>query len=457
MNTKGPAPPILVADDDDIVRKLIAHVFSQAGLNIGIFPSGDDLLEAISEETLVCVLDLRMPGRDGMDCLNFIKEHHPDVEVVILTNINQAQEALEAIRTGAFDYLTKPFDPGEFTHTVRKAMDLSRQKKENADLRHSFMDPDVELELLGRSAPVRAVKNLVRKMGPLDKPILLTGESGTGKTLLARMVHGCSRRAKGPFISVSCPSLPRELLESEMFGHEKGAFSGASERRLGRAELANGGTLFLDEIGDLPLSLQPKLLTFLQEQTYYRVGGQRPITSDVRIIAATNFDLEELVRQGRFREDLFFRLNVLPIEMPPLKSRLEDMPVLVDHFVASFASASGEECPMIDRDVYALLSRFSWPGNIRQLENAVVRACALRTSPGRLSGKDFSSIVSGKDSINASSSIEGGRLAGLTLAEIEKAALQQTLDLCQGKKSEAARLLGIAEKSIYNKIKRHEL
>jgi DNA-binding NtrC family response regulator len=446
---------LLVADDDYIVRKLIAHVFGQAGLPMTVFESGDDLLEGITDETEACVLDLKMPGKGGMDCLKQIKAENPHVEVVILTNINQATEAMEAIRSGAFDYMTKPFDPGEFVHTVRKAMQMSRQQRENSELRHSFMDPDVQLEVLGESEPMARVKKLIQKMAPTDNPVLLTGESGTGKTLLARMIHGCSSRTDGPFISVSCPSLPGELLESEMFGHEKGAFSGAADRRLGRAELADGGTLFLDEIGDLPLALQPKLLTFIQEKSYYRVGGERPLESDVRIIAATNQDLESLVREGRFREDLYFRLNVLPVEMPPLRERLADIPMLVDHFVEAFAAASKERAPLVDMEVYARLSRFGWPGNVRQLENAVVRACTLREDPDRLSEADFDGIFAAPD--ESDPSMTGNSLAGRALADIEKAAIRQTLDLCQGRKSEAARLLGIAEKSIYNKIKRYEI
>jgi DNA-binding NtrC family response regulator len=455
MNDKVKNAPLLVADDDYIVRKLISHVFKQAGLPMEVYESGDDLLGAISEETLTCVLDLRMPGKDGMACLRHIKERHPDIEVIILTNINQATEAMEAIRCGAFDYMTKPFDPGEFIHTVRKAMDLARKQRENADLRHSFIDPDVQLDVLGDSQSMKEVHRLVRRMAPMDNPVLLTGESGTGKTLLARMIHGSSQRAEGPFISVSCPSLPGELLESEMFGHEKGAFSGAAERRLGRAELANGGTLFLDEIGDLPLALQPKLLTFIQEKSHYRVGGEKAISSDVRIIAATNTDLEQLVKEGRFREDLFFRLNVLPIEMPPLRERITDIPALTDHFVAAFAASAGGPVPKVDAEVYALLSHFGWPGNVRQLENAVVRSCTLRATPGKLCADDFSGLFQVHEDGHPYSAMGDNSLAGRALADIEKSAIRQTLDLCRGRKAEAARILGIAEKSIYNKMKRY--
>lgn len=459
---KNKVSTLLVADDDSVVLKLIGFNFDRAGLYCDLFESGDELLAVVSEETQACVLDLNMPGTGGLDCLKKIKSKHPHVEVVILTNGNQAAEAVEAVRAGAFDYITKPFDPDWLVKTVRKAMQSSRQCRENSDLRSSITESHRELRVLGESTTMRSVWDTLGRYAPSDKAVLFTGESGTGKTLLARMVHAQSRRAEGPFVAVSCPSLPGELLESEMFGHEKGAFSGANRRRLGRAELANGGTLFLDEIGEMPLRLQTKLLTFLQDRSFFRLGGEKSITSDVRIVAATNQDLEARVKDGSFREDLFFRLNVLPLEVPPLRDRKGDVSLLLDHFLRENAASEGTDLPEVDPAVYLRLEAYAWPGNIRELENAVARAFTIRRDPKWIKVGDFLNLADSgheelaSDGENAAAGPKGGfTLGGKSLAEIEKEAIVQTLGYCKGNKAEAARTLGIAEKSIYNKMKKH--
>ena len=459
MNARARASTLLVADDDTIVLKLIGYNFDQAGLYCSLFETGDALLEKLGEETQACVLDLNMPGSSGLDCLKLIKERHPHVEVVILTNVNQAAEAVEAVRAGAFDYLTKPFDPDWLVRTVRKAMQLSRKQRENQELRSSFAESETQVRLLGDSPAMTQVKTLIERMGNSDNAVLLTGESGTGKTLIARALHAASGRRSGPFVAVSCPSLPGELLESEMFGHEKGAFSGATRRRLGRAELAHGGTLFLDEIGEMPLQLQTKLLTFLQDRSFFRLGGERSLSVDTRIVAATNQNLSQMVKDGLFREDLYFRLNVLPIEVPPLRDRPQDIAVLARDFLGKCAAHSGEAVPDLEASALERLLRYPWPGNIRELENAVARAFTLRQESGVLRTGDFQ-LERGAVSRLALDTLEGkpgeGRasLAGRALADIERQALVETLEACGGNKSEAARSLGIAEKSVYNKIKK---
>ncbi len=462
MSERKRVSTLLVADDDSVVRKLIGFQFDQAGLYCDLFESGEDLLKMVNEDTQTCVLDLKMPGKGGIDCLIEIKKKYPHVEVIILTNVNQAAEAVEAVRTGAFDYITKPFDPEDLVRSVRKAMRMSRNQRENEDLRSVVSVPNLRVDILGKSEAMGRVKDLLSRVATSDSTVLLTGESGTGKTVHAHAIHKNSPRREGSFVSVSCPSLPGDLLESEMFGHEKGAFSGAVNRRLGRAELANNGTLFLDEIGEMPLNLQAKLLTFLQEKTFYRLGGEKPLSSNARIIAATNQNLEELIAKGQFREDLYFRLNVLPIEIPPLRERVVDIPDLVDHFLNKAAQADSIKAPAVESEVYTVLKKHDWPGNIRELENAVVRAYTLRQEDGSLSPSDFAfggigSALGNESSNSVSCGSTIDHLIGSSLADIEKQVIIETLKYCNNNKSEAARVLGIAEKSIYNKIKKYQL
>lgn len=452
MAGKVRKPKLFIADDDPITRRVIQHGFESVGLYGEYFESGDEMLAQLGPTVEACVLDLQMPGTDGFACLKKIKKDYPELEVIILTSVNQAAEALDAIRIGAFDYITKPFDLKELSNRVRNAMAFCRSQREGEALRGSLSEPQLAKPNLGSSAAMQKVHQLVGRIAPTNNTVLLTGASGTGKTLLARSIHAASRRASEPFISVSCPSLPGELLESEMFGHEKGAFTGATAQRVGRVQLAENGTLFLDEIGELSLALQTKLLTFLQDQTYFRIGGEQPLQGNVRIVTATNQNLEQRVKEGLFREDLYYRLNVLPIEMPPLKARLEDIPILVAHFAQRFAADNEQPMPKIEPALMLKLQQLSWPGNVRELENSVIRMLTLRQLPDVLTCDD---CFDGTE-LPADSPVVVG-LAGMSLAEIEKRALVETLELCGQRKSAAAKMLGIAEKSIYNKLKRHGL
>ena len=354
-------PKLFIADDDPITRRVIQHGFESVGLYGEFFESGDAMMAQLGPTVEACVLDLQMPGTDGLACLKQIKKDYPHLEIIILTSVNQAAEALDAIRIGAFDYITKPFDLKELSNRVRNAMAFCRSQREREDLRGSLSEPQLAKPNLGDSAAMQQVRQLVERIAPTNNAVLLTGASGTGKTLLARSIHAASKRAAEPFISVSCPSLPGELLESEMFGHEKGAFTGATAQRIGRVQLAEGGTLFLDEIGELSVALQTKLLTFLQDQTYFRIGGEKPLQGNVRIVAATNQDLEQRVKEGLFRADLFYRLNVLPIEMPPLKARVEDVPMLVTHFAKRFVAENDQSMPVIDAELMLKLQQFLPP------------------------------------------------------------------------------------------------
>ncbi len=454
MPRQAKLPSILAADDDVVVQRLVAHSFESAGLFVNVYESGKSLLEKINEDTLVCVVDLVMPEVSGMDCLRTIKRKFPKTEVVILTNVNDANKAIDAMRQGAFDYITKPFDPDELCLSVRKAMQLAKANRENEGLREAVNSSPTKSPVIGEAPSIARILKIGDRIAKSKNSVLINGESGTGKGVMARYLHSISDRADKPFITVSCPSLPKDLLESEMFGHEKGAFSGAIQKRLGKVELAHGGTLFLDEIGEMSLDLQPKFLSFIQERTFYRVGGEKQHEADVRIIAATNRDLQKMSQEGGFREDLYFRLNVLPITMPPLRERANDTLLLAQHFLERAAKREGCPPPTIAAQTAAKLSDYHWPGNVRELENVIERAFTLREEEDSIQPSDLSAELQNGDN-NASE--RPLSLAGKTLSEIERIAIEQTLERCKGNKAETARMLGISEKSIYNKMKRFDM
>ncbi|MBD5778278.1 sigma-54-dependent Fis family transcriptional regulator [Pelagicoccus sp. NFK12] len=448
-------PSILAADDDVVVQRLVAHSFEAAGLYVTVYESGKALLDNVNEDTLVCLVDMVMPEVSGMDCLRAIKKKFPNTEVVILTNVNDASNAIEAMRQGAFDYLTKPFDPDELCLSVRKAMQLAKASRENEGLREAVNSaPSLgSSPLVGDAPSIARILKIGNRIAKSKNSVLINGESGTGKGVMARYLHSISDRADKPFITVSCPSLPKDLLESEMFGHEKGAFSGAIQKRLGKVELAHGGTLFLDEIGEMSLDLQPKLLSFIQERTFYRVGGEKQHEADVRIIAATNRDLQQMSQDGGFREDLYFRLNVLPITMPPLRERPGDTLLLAQHFLKRAAKREASPAPSLSVEAAQALQAHDWPGNVRELENVIERAFTLREEEDSIQGEDLPAELRAAKS---QASTATPSLAGKTLSEIEKIAIEQTLEHCKGNKAESARMLGISEKSIYNKMKRFQ-
>lgn len=454
MPRQAKLPSILAADDDVVVQRLVAHSFESAGLFVNVFESGVALLEKINEDTLVCVVDLVMPEVSGMDCLRTIKRKYPKTEVVILTNVNDANKAIDAMRQGAFDYITKPFDPDELCLSVRKAMQLAKANRENEGLREAVSATPSQSPVIGEAPSIERILKIGDRIAKSKNSVLINGESGTGKGVMARYLHSISDRANKPFITVSCPSLPKDLLESEMFGHEKGAFSGAIQKRLGKVELAHGGTLFLDEIGEMSLDLQPKFLSFIQERTFYRVGGEKQHEADVRIIAATNRDLQKMSQEGAFREDLYFRLNVLPITMPPLRERANDVLLLAQHFLTRAAKREGCPAPSIVAETSKKLTAYDWPGNVRELENVIERAFTLRDEEDSIQPSDLPAELSQSNTDGTEKPLS---LAGKTLSEIEKIAIEQTLEHCKHNKAETARMLGISEKSIYNKMKRFEM
>lgn len=441
---------VLVADDDEIVRDVLDQVLSEAGLDVTLARDGHEAVRQIPRGFEVVILDLRMPGRTGLECLQFLKQKSPEAEAIMVTASSSVSDAIAAMKSGAFDYLTKPVNPDEVLEVVKRALETIKLKGENRQLRRAIGLPSFQPSFIGESPPVKRLLSRVGKVADLNSTVLITGESGVGKGLVARLIHSEGNRRSQNFVTVSCTALPRELVEAELFGHEKGAFTGAHETRPGRIEMADRGTLFLDEVGDMPIDLQPKLLNFLQDRFFQRLGGNPSISVNVRVIAATHQDLKALCEEKRFREDLLFRLNVLPIHIAPLRERKQDIPSLVDFFLSRIASQRSQERFELDDEVHRVLAEYRWPGNVRELENVLERATAF-AEDSRVHLIDLPPEV--RQDQNRSSLPASG-LAGVALSEIERQAIIQTLELCEGNKSRAARSLGISEKSIYNKMKR---
>lgn len=446
-------PAVLVADDDPVLVRLVERRLEAAGFQVLTARNGAEALDRLNESVVVALLDLDMPGPGGMECLRRIAVSFPTIESIIVTSSSDISDAVQAMKSGASDYLTKPVNLDELVEVVGKAAGRYLLRQENRMLRAAVATPSTECPYVGSSAATKEVIDKIERIARLGSSVLITGESGVGKGLVARLIHDSGPRRPRPFITVSCTALPRDLVESELFGHEKGAFTGAVERRPGRVEMADGGTLFLDEIGDMPLDLQPKLLNFLQERCFQRIGGVATIEVDVRVIAATHQDLRKLCSEKRFREDLFFRLNVLPIHLSPLRERRSDIPLLTSYLLKRVAERRGEGIFGLAPEVLKALVAYRWPGNVRELENVLERATAFADGP-RLTTADLPTEVLA----NSDGSQRGRKeLAGIPLAELEKIAIEQTLAQCGGNKSATARRLGISEKSVYNKIKRFRI
>lgn len=443
---------VLLADDDPVTLKLVDHHLKHAGFTTRLAADGEEALLRLDHDVAVAIFDLQMPKIGGIDCLRQARERFPDLPVLIISQAGEIKDAVEAIKQGAFEFISKPIDPDELLARIKQAQRSVELAAENRQLRQAVGTPSIAAEIVGTSSFAAWLSDRARKMAALDSTILITGESGTGKTTVARMIHHLGPRRSGPFIAVSCAALPRDLIEAELFGHVKGAFTGALSDRPGRAEMADGGTLFLDEIGDLPLELQPKLLTFLQDRTVQRIGGTTTRTVDVRVIAATHQDLESRSTRGEFRQDLFFRLAVLTLPMMPLRERPEDIPTFVEHILSRIASKRGEKSYQLAEGAIDQLLAHPWPGNIRELENVLERASAF-CEEGKITPGDLGLFHSQSPPAN---NFNRG-LAGLTLAEIERRAIIETLAACSGNKKAAARSLGIDEKSIYNKMKRLDI
>ncbi|WP_025323863.1 sigma-54-dependent transcriptional regulator [Deferrisoma camini] len=449
-------PRILVVDDEQSMREFLAILLGREGYAVDTAAdrAGAEHALATAPYDLV-ITDLKLPDGTGLDVLCAARRRAPDAQVVVITAFGTAESAVEAMKAGAYDYLTKPFKADEIRLTVAKALERTALVRENRELRRRLEAVEAGGEILGRSPRMQEVFRLLERVAPTGVTVLVQGESGTGKELVARRLHALSGRA-GPFVAVNCAAIPEGLIESELFGHVKGAFTGAVADKPGLFEEATGGTLFLDEVGELPLHLQPKLLRALQEGRIKRVGGNREIPVDVRIVSATNRDLAEAVRQGRFREDLYYRLNVVALEIPPLRDRRADIPLLALHFLQKYAKAFGRPLKGFTREALDRLEAYSFPGNVRELENLVERAAALET--GEFVGVESLPPALGAprpEGLDGLPSLpdEGFHLEEL-LAAVERRYLEEALRRTHGNKTEAARLLGITFRSFRYRLER---
>jgi two-component system nitrogen regulation response regulator NtrX len=445
---------VLIVDDEGNIRRMLRALLESEGYGVREAGTGEEGLEAAQKEPPeVVLLDLMLPGMNGLDALSRLAEVAPGVPVVMMSGRATLSDAVEATRRGAFHFIEKPLTPEAVLITLRGAMEISRAR----DLTRALTaEIGPEAELVGTTPSMKHVRELVRKVAPTDARILITGESGTGKELAAAAIHGLSTRSAGPFIRVNSAAIPRDLVESEMFGHEKGAFTGATERRRGRFELAHGGTLFLDEVADLGEEAQSKLLRVLEGGVLERVGGSGPISVDVRVIAATNRDLRAEVRAGRFREDLLFRLEVLPIRMPALRERREDIPLLVEHALQRLRKRQGMRPPRFSRDALAALQGYAWPGNVRELLNVVERLAILVVGPEVQPG-DVAAVLPRTDLAHPSGpTYEDEDTRGLRerLDAYERELIIGALHAAGGNVAEAGRRLQTDRANLYRRMRR---
>ena len=439
-----PIGRILIVDDELVVRDSLAKWFTSEGYYARPAASGREALEALQAgDWEVALIDIKMPGMDGMELQLRLKEADPDLAVIVMTGYASVETAVQALKRGAYDYITKPVDPDELSHLVRNAIEHRSAKREVVRLRENLQEIFPATELIGKSAAMKRVFEAVEMVAPTDATVLITGESGTGKEVVARAIHAAGPRRYMPMVTIHCGALTETLLESELFGHERGAFTGAQYRKKGKFEVADGGTVFLDEISDISLKTQTDLLRVLQEKEIVRVGGTQQIKVDFRCIAATNKNLETLIKAGTFRPDLYYRLHVFCIDLPPLRERMEDIPLLVEHFLGKFCMATNRAVPEVSAGAMNLLANHDWPGNVRELENAVERALVVGRGP-EIRPEHFSFQFE-----------QPGAESGKTLDEVERVHIERILRETQYNMSKTARILDIDRTTLYNKVRKY--
>ena len=443
---------VLVIDDDESICEFLSILLRKEGYQVTTVGDGSEGVEWARRENVdVVITDIRLPSISGLEVLSAMGELDPTVPVIMMTAFSSEETAIEAVNKGAFYYLIKQAGKDEIAQVVRKAAEVRHLRAENRLLRRELRRRRDSREIVGESAPLRELLELVRRVAPCDSTILLTGESGTGKELIAREIHLRSHRAQGPFVSINCGALPENLLESELFGHVKGSFTGAVRDKDGLFHVASGGTFLLDEVAETSPAIQVKLLRVLQEREIIPVGGVKPIPVDVRLIAATNADLEQEVFEGRFRADLFYRLNVIPIMVPPLRERPEDIPMLVESFVARMAEERRIKPKTVAPDAMELLMRYEWPGNVRELENVVERAVILQEG-ALIAPDDLPVKLRSKQTVRSRPLVAA---ANVTMEELEKEYMLQVLEQTGWHKKKASSILGIDASTLYRKLQRY--
>ena len=439
---------ILIVDDELIMRESLAGWLTRDGHAVETVESGEAALAKVeSRHYEIILLDIKMEGISGLEVLRKVKESDPDVAVVMITAYGSIATAIEAMKNGAHDYLLKPFDPNELGMLIDKIGEHQAQARENLYLREQFKERTRFESMIGQSQAMQTVFDLICDVAPNDTTVLITGETGTGKGLAAKAIHSQSPRRDGPFVVVNCGAIPEHLMESELFGHQKGAFTDAKRTKKGRLEMAHGGTLFLDEIGEISMRMQIDLLRVLEDGVFYRVGGTQPMEADFRVIAATHRDLPAAIRQETFREDLFYRLNVITLEVPPLRERKEDIPLLAEHFLNRFVQETNKAIDGIDRTAMDEMMLYEWPGNVRELENAVERAVVI--GKGRR--------ISAQDLPFACTERAGSDFGDHSLQEVERRHIHHVLTAHRWNITRCAKILGIDRSTLYSKIRRYRL
>jgi len=447
---------IVVVDDERKTREALEVILRQEGHAVRTAASGHEaLVQLRTQEMDLLLSDVKMPHMDGLSLLRHVKAQASGVVVVMMSGHHDVAAAVEAMKQGAFDYLVKPFGKEDVLRTVQKALTLRALLVENLMLKRQMRDSFARANVIGSSPPWRRVCEMVQQVAPARATVLLTGESGTGKELIAGLLHSLSSRAEGPFITLNMAALPATLLEAELFGYEKGAFTGAQQRKLGHFELADGGTLFLDEIGDMPLEIQAKVLRVLQEGTFERLGGTRTLQADVRIVAATNKDLAQEVAAQRFRSDLYYRINVIALHLPPLHERCEDIPLLVAYFLRKYAQQNGTDITAIQQQAMQRLQAYAWPGNVRELENVIERAVVLAQGP-IIRVEDLRPDLRDHEP-DLTLDQQFVFPPDATLAHIEREAIAQALRRHAGNRQATARMLDIGLATLYRKLKEYDL
>jgi len=450
-------PNILVVDDKDSMRNMLIETLSEEGHRVDSAENGRKALDLVRNKAYdVVVTDLKMPETDGLELLDGVKEVDSEISVIVMTAFGTVEEAVSAMKRGAYDFLTKPFDTEHLCVLVNRALENRRLIAENTLLREELFPEDGFQNIIGKTQKMVELCQLMQKVAGSDASVLLNGETGTGKELFARAIHMLSPRKERSFVAINCAAIPRELLENELFGSEKGAFTGAHARKMGKFEIADGGTIFLDEIGDMDFALQAKLLRVLQQKNFERLGGTKTVDVDVRVIAATNMELQEQIQQKQFREDLYYRLSVFPLSIPPLRDRIDDVAELSSHFIAKYCRDMSKPLKKLSKDAVGLLEKYHWPGNVRELENTIERAVIL--AEGKKITPDHLAIrLRRTDEIRLREGAGLKEIGAAAQGRAERSAIIRVLKEVRGNKRKAARVLKIDYTTLFDKLKKYSI